>query len=113
MKLLTLTEAAITMGITRQQLRSGIQRGEYPAMQWGNRLLVDIDEVWPIVDGAQRQIRDTVGLRECAEMLGISADALRRMTRCGLVPHLKVGRQYRFRPDEVEVAIRQQMKRGL
>lgn len=113
MKLRTLNEAAAALGVTRRKLREGIRKGLYPAIQWGNRLLVDVDELGPIIE-AERQRKaeraDMIGLRECADAIGLSAETLRRMAVAGLVPYERSGRYYRFRLEDVENAIRNGMK---
>lgn len=115
MKLRTLNEAAEALNLTRRQLRMGIESGRYPALSWGNRLLIDLDEIAPIV-AQERQQRERhegmIGLRECADAIGISQDALRRMALSGLVPYERSGRYYRFRLAAVEEAIRAGMQTG-
>lgn len=112
MKLRTLNEAAEELGLTRRQLRTGIREGRYPAMNWKNRLLVDLDQLTPIVEN-ERQQRERhegmIGLRECAEAIGVSQDVLRRMAISGLVPYEKSGRYYRFSLEAVVRAIRSGM----
>lgn len=113
MKLRTLNEAADALGMTRRKLRAGIEAGKYPALNWGNRLLVDMDALGPIVDAERRQRErheGMISLKECAEAIGVSQDALRRMALNGLVPYERSGRYYRFSLEAVENAIRNGMK---
>lgn len=111
MKLRTINEAARALGISVTRLRRGIAAGKYPSVQWGNRALVDLDVLGPILEEErQREAAEgTVGLRECAEAIGVSQDALRRMALAGLVPYQRGGRFYRFRIQDVEAAIRGKM----
>lgn len=112
MKLRTLTEAAKLLGISRRRLRAGIEEGRYPAMEWGNRLLVDVDVLAKIIAEERRKEASGVGwvgLRECAEAIGVSTETLRRMAQAGVVPYKRHGRFYRFQPAEVEAAIRRNM----
>ncbi len=43
-----------------------------------------------------------VGLRRTAFLLGLPVSYLRDEAKAGLVPHLKIGRQYRFNLEAVE-----------
>lgn len=109
MKMRTLNEAAAELGTTRERLRRGIAAGRYPAMKWGNRYLVDIDVLAPIL-AAEDEAARTIGITECAAQLGLSADVIRRMARSGLIPCERKGRYFRFRLEEVQAAISKQMK---
>lgn len=109
MKIRTLNEAAAELGTTRDRLRRGIAAGKYPFMTWGNRYLVDVDLIAPIL-AAEDEAKNTIGIKECAEQLGLSVDVIRRMARSGLIPYEQKGRYYRFRLSEVEAAIRKQME---
>lgn len=108
MKMRTLNEAAAELGTTRERLRRGILAGKYPCLQWGNRRLVDIDVLGPML-AAEDAANDTIGITECAKTLGLSPDALRRMARQGLVPYEMKGKYYRFRLHEVEAALQRMM----
>lgn len=109
MKMRTLNEAAAELGTAREKLRRGIAAGKYPAMRWGNRYLVDIEALAPILkEEAARQ--NMVGISACAEQLGLSVDVLRRMTRSGLIPYERKGRNYRYRIADVKAALQSQMK---
>lgn len=108
MKMRTLNEAAAELGTTRDRLRRGVASGRYPALSWRNRYLVDVDALGPIL-AAEDEAQNTVGANECAELLGLSADVIRRMARSGLIPYERQGRYYRFRLKDVETAIRKQM----
>lgn len=113
MKLRTLTEAAEILGVSRRQLRDGVMAGRYPSITWGNRLLVDLDVLAGILeDERQRRERHDglIGLRECAEAIGLTPDQLRRMALRGMVPYTKRGRYYCFILADVEMAIRTHMK---
>ena len=107
MKLRTLNEAAVELEISRTRLRRGIQEGKYPYLQWGNRMLVDIDILLPLLEAEGTD--STISTAECAEALGLSADTLRGMAQSGLVPCETAGRFYRFRLNEVEAALKKMM----
>lgn len=116
MRLRTLNEAAEELGLTRRQLRIGIREGRYPAIQWKNRLLVDLDQLIPIVERERRQRErheGMIGLNECAAAIGVSRDTLRNMALSGLIPYEKSGRYYRFSLEAVERAIRSGMNQGM
>ena len=111
MKLRTLNEAAAELGVKRERLRRGVAEGRYPFMQWGNRRLVDIDALGPIL-AAEDEANNTIGITECARRLGLSPDALRGMARRGLVPYERQGKNYRFRLADVEKALEQRMNKN-
>lgn len=109
MKLRTLNEAAKILGLSRYKLLQGIQHGSYPAIRWGNRLMVDVEQLAEIIAAEQAQHPGMIGLRECAEAIGLSEDQLRRMAEAGIVPYERSGRYWRFRLAAVEKAIRDGM----
>lgn len=43
---------------------------------------------------------------EMAETLGISVDSVRRRCRAGQFPHIRIGRTYRFTPEDLAAIIR-------
>lgn len=111
MKLRTINEAARELGIPVHRLRRGIQAGKYPSLRWGNRVLVDLDALKPILEEERRQSADAdaVDLNTCADAIGVTSDVLWRMAQAGLVPYTRVGRAYRFQVAAVEAAIREKM----
>lgn len=109
MRMRTLNEAAAELGTTRDKLRRGIASGKYPSLNWGNRYLVDVDVLGPLLK-REAEAQNTIGITECAEQLGLSVDVLRRMTRSGLIPYERKGRYYRYRLADVEAAIHNQME---
>ena len=110
MKLRTLNEAAEALGVSRRQLQQGIQAGKYPSIKWGNRTLIDLDAMTEIVEAERERCEGLVDLRTCAEAIGVSQDALRRMAKAGLVPYRRDGRRYVFDIEKVAAAIRAAMK---
>ncbi len=113
MKMRTLNEAAEELGLKRHLLRKGITDGRYPSMVWGNRRLVDVDQLRPIVEAERRAAEaheGLIGLRECAGLVGLTPDTLRRMTKAGYVPFEKSGPYYRYHLADVEAALREHMK---
>ena len=110
MKLRTLNEAAEILGLSRHKLLKGIQRGAYPAIRWGNRLMVDVEELAEILAAERERHTGRIGLKACAEAIGLTEDQLRRMALAGLIPYERSGRYYRFDLAAVEKAIRENMK---
>jgi hypothetical protein len=113
MKLRTVNEAVQELGVSKYYLRTGIKEKRFPALEWGGRLLVDIEELEPLIEEERRQREaheGMIGLKDCAEAIGIKPESLRRMAMAGLVPHRKVGRYYRFCLADVMAAIRAGMK---
>lgn len=109
MKMRTLNEAAQELGTTRAYLRTGVLSGKFPCYRWGNRYLVDLDIIGPIV-AAEKNTADTISAKDCALAIGLTPDALLRMAKAGVVPYHREGRYYRFRVAEVEAALREGMK---
>jgi len=110
MKLRTLNEAVAELGTSRMRLRRGIQAGKYPCLQWGNRMLVDIDVLGPMLEAEDAD--STIGVAECAERVGLSASTLRRMAQKGLIPCEMENNHYRFRLHDVESALKQMMNQS-
>ena len=111
MRIRTLNEAAEALGCSRARLRSGVLEGRYPHMMWGNRYLVDLDVVAPIVAAEDAEAAEhPMGLRECAAAIGVSESTLRAMAEDGLVPSTRGRGRWRFRLSEVEDALRDAMK---
>ena len=110
MRMRTLNEAAGELGTTRDKLRRGIIAGRYPSMKWGNRTLVDVDVLRPLLD-AEKGEGHMVRIQECAEQIGMSQGTLRRMANSGLVPCERRGAWFYFNPAEVQAAIEKRMTR--
>ena len=104
MRIMTVGEAAAALGISRSQLRRGIQSGKYPAIYWGGRILVDLDALKAIIAAERR-----VGLKACADQIGMSASTLRRMAQAGLIPYTVENGRYLFEPELVKEALRKLM----
>lgn len=109
MKMRTLNEAAAELGTTRMKLRAAVLAGTIPHLKWGNRYLVDVDVVGPMLRECEPGADGTLSLIECAEQIGLAPDALRRMALAGLVPYRRSGRYYRFVLADVQAAIRKEM----
>ena len=112
MKLRTLTEVAETLGVSRRKLKQGADEGRYPCIHWHGRLLLDLDELEPIIEEERRRAarhEGMIGIKECAEAIGVSQDQLRRMAAEGLIPCERSGRYYKFDLEAVMAAIRDAM----
>lgn len=114
MRMRTLNEAAEDLkdlNVTRHKLRRGIMEGRYPYLMWGNRYLVDVDQLRYILQ-REAEKKDTISLSECADALGLSTDTIRSMSRSGMIPCERSGRNYRYKLDNVKRALRLRMERG-
>ena len=101
MKLATINEAAPILGKSPQQLRRGIDAGRYPYVPIGNRKLVDVEELSEII----KREDSTIGIREAAELTGLSEKAIRRGAQEGWLPCSKEGKSYEFIPAELLAAL--------
>lgn len=111
MRIRTLNEAAEALGTTRHRLRRGIDAGRYPVMRWGQRLLVDLDVIEPIVRAEDAEAEARVGIGEISRMTGLPPTTIRRMCKDGLLPYVQDKQsRYKFRPSEVLAAIEQMME---
>ena len=106
MKLRTLNEAAEALGTNRTRLRKGVVDGRYPCLKWGNRYLVDLDVVGPIIDDEDaRKGEPTLSLRACAEAIGLKPATLKGMVESDMVPCQRSGGHYAFRLRDVLAAL--------
>ena len=106
MKLRTLNEAAEALGTNRTRLRKGVVDGRYPCLKWGNRYLVDLEVVGPIIEEEDARNSDpSLSLRACAEAIGVKPTTLKRMVESGMVPCRRSGGHYCFRLREVLTAL--------
>ena len=101
MRLLTIPEAARLLSMDPQQLRRGVRAGRYPSYQIDGRTLVDVDELAPIV----MEERATIGIREAAQLTGLTENMIRRGARGGWLPCEKIGKAYRFVPARLLEAL--------
>lgn len=101
MRMRTINEAAESLGVTREQIKRGMDDGRYPFTMWGNRRLVDIDVLREIID-AENAKEKPVGICECARRTGLSVNTIRRMRQRGFLPATKIGRNYKFDLAEVQ-----------
>ena len=108
MRLRTLQEAASELGMSRGTLRTKVISGKVPYIMWGNRYLVDMDVVTPIIESLE-DTDGTISTAECAEVIGVAPSALQAMAKAGLVPYRRRGRYYRFILADVMEAIRGNM----
>ena len=111
MKMRTLNEAAEALGTTRHRLRRGIDAGRYPQLKWGNRVLVDLDVIGPIIQAEDAEAEKTVGIGELSELTGLPPTTIRRMCKQGVLPYTKDKQsRYKFRPSEVLAALQNMME---
>lgn len=111
MRIRTLNEAADALGTNRARLRRGVLDGRYPYFKWGNRYLVDLDTLGPIIEQEDAEKDEPrIGLRECAAEIGVTPGVLRRMVLDGIVPCRIVGGHYQFRAREVIMALNSRME---
>ena len=101
MRLLTIPEAARILGIPVQLLRRHVRSGRYPSYDIDGRTLVDLDELAPRVMAE----RATIGIRDAAELTGLSERMLRRGARGGWLPCERIGNAYRFVPAQLLAAL--------
>lgn len=101
---LTVSQAALELGIAATTLRRWTNRNQVPFLRTpGGQRRFTGEQI--------RQIKKAIlTTREAAEELGVSATTLRRWARRGLVPHsMMTNGQRRFSWDDVQ-EIRKQMR---
>jgi excisionase family DNA binding protein len=49
-----------------------------------------------------------MGVEEVAELLGVTKSWVYAQTRAGLIPTVKLGRYYRYRPEAIETWVAEQ-----
>ena len=108
MKFATINEAARIFDIGRGVIRRGVQAGRYPHMLVGAHVVVDIDELGPILE--QEQIKKSlINTTVLSEKTGLSLSKIRCGINEGWIPCQKDGRHYRFNLEEVEEALRKRV----
>ena len=111
MRIRTLNEAAAALGISRHRLRRGIAAGRYPTLPWGNRALVDLDAIEPIVAAENAEAEKTVGVGQLSALTGLPPTTIRKMCKAGMLPYTKdKQRRYLFRVSDVMAAIQNMME---
>lgn len=115
MKLMTCTEACKHLedefGMTASQLKRGCLAGKYPWMKIGNRMLVDVDALLPILTKERQEMKTLLSTTELAQRIGLSESSIRRGVADGWIPCRIVGRNMRFSLMEVQQAISERMGR--
>ena len=106
MRLRTINEAAALLDVSARHLRRGIREGRYAYIQVGNRQIVDVDELGPIIETE----RATVGIREAMALTGLSEATIRRAVRAGRLPAVRLRSGYAFVPAQLIAAV-EAMKR--
>ena len=92
MRIRTLNEAAEALGTTRHRLRRGIDAGRYPVMRWGQRLLVDLDVIEPIVRAEDAEAEARVGIGEISRMTACRRRPSAGCARTGFSPMSRTSR---------------------
>lgn len=106
MNLITVRMACAELGVSEAAVRRAIASKRLPAMQIGNRTLVDLDTAREVLKPAWQP----VGIEEVSQATGLSVTAIRRGIREGWIPCEKPGRAYEFNLAEVISAIERRMK---
>lgn len=113
MKFRTCREAAEELndefGVNQSQLKRGCMEGKYPSMKIGNRLLVDVDALKPILARERRERMELLSTTELAQRIGLSESTIRRAVADGWLPCRVVGRNMRFDLMDVQRAIGERM----
>ena len=110
MRMRTLSEAAAELGMSRNRLRRRIEAGKLPYLMWGNRMLVDLDEIGPMLQ-AELEAESMVGFADLEVLTGLSTNTLRQMCAEGIIPFVRDSRNYyRFDPEAVQAALREHMR---
>ncbi len=113
MKFRTCREAAEELneefGVNQSHLKRGCMEGKYPSMKIGNRLLVDVDALRPILERERQDQQGLLSTTELAQRTGLSESAIRRAVTEGWLPCRIVGRNMRFDLMDVQRAIGERM----
>lgn len=111
MKLMTCREASRQManyGITQTKLKRGCEDGKYPCLHIGNRIMVDIDALMPIVEQEYKRSA-LLSTSELAVRIGLSESSIRRAVAEGWIPCQVIGRNMRFDLEDVQAAVIRRM----
>ena len=111
MKLMTCREASMQLteyGVTLSRLKRGCMSGKYPYLRIGNRVLVDLDVLLPLV-AEERDNRELLSTSELSLRIGLSETTIRRAVAEGWMPCKVVGRNNRFDLEAVQAAIAERM----
>lgn len=105
MKMRTVPDAAQMLGVNEMRVRRAARDGRIPAMQLGNRMLVDVDVACDVLSRPDGVTIDVVSAET-----GLTESAIRRGIREGWMPCEKPGRAYLFDLDLVRAAIEKRMR---
>lgn len=87
MKLMTCREASLQLteyGVTLSRLKRGCMSGKYPYLRIGNRVLVDLDVLLPLV-AEERDNRELLSTSELSLRIGLSETTIRRAVAEGWI----------------------------
>ena len=105
MNLRTVRDAAQMLGVNEMRVRRAARDGRIPAMQLGNRMLVDVDAACDVLSRPDGVTIDVVSAET-----GLTESAIRRAIREGWMPYEKPGKAYLFDMDMVRAAIDKRMR---
>lgn len=105
MNFVTIGEASRKTGIKQEKLRKAVRLGLISSYPLGNRRLVDLDTLPREVVS----VENLIGVRELAELTGLSESAIRRGITEGWLPFIRDGNRYKFQQDDALEAIRGRM----
>lgn len=111
MKMMTCREASEALqayGMTASRIKRGCLEGKYPHIRIGNRILVDVDKLAPMV-AEDARTEDMLSTAALALRIGLSESTIRRAVAEGWMPCEIIGRNMRFRLAEVQAAIERKM----
>lgn len=111
MKLMTCREASRHLadyGVTQSKIKRGCEAGKYPFLRVGNRILVDLDALMPIVEEEGRRL-ELLSTAELAMRIGLSESSIRKAVADGWMPCQIVGRNMRFDLEAVQDAVIERM----
>ncbi len=91
MNLRTVRDAAQMLGVNEMRVRRAARDGRIPAMQLGNRMLVDVDAACDVLSRPDGVTIDVVSAET-----GLTESAIRRAIREGWMPYEKPGKAYLF-----------------
>lgn len=105
MNLRTVRDAAQMLGVNEMRVRRAARDGRIPAMQLGNRMLVDVDVACDVLSRPDGVTIDVVSAET-----GLTESAIRRAIREGWMPYEKPSKAYLFDMDMVRAAIEKRMR---
>lgn len=113
MRFMTPNDAATALSeyaISEGQIKRGAQRGRFPYIKVGSRMMVDVDAAAAIL-AKEREDDNLMNTEQLSVATGLSASAIRRGVAEGWLPARDArGRHLRFDLDEVHAALERKMR---